>query len=65
MDIDDVLPRKSPDPAAALAKQDLDSLSVTELHARVALLEGEVARTRAKIDAAVNHLASAESLFKR
>lgn len=65
MDIDDILPRKSADPASALATQDLDSLSVDELNARITLLEAEIERTRAKIKSAVNHRASAESLFKR
>jgi uncharacterized small protein (DUF1192 family) len=65
MDLDDILPRKSADPASAVATQDLDSLSVEELHARIATLEAEIARTRAKIDFAVNHRASAESLFRR
>ncbi|PZU10928.1 DUF1192 domain-containing protein [Sphingomonas sp.] len=65
MDLDDILPRKSADPASALGAQDLDSLSVDELHARISTLEAEIARTRAKIESAVNHRASAESLFKR
>ncbi|MDO6416342.1 DUF1192 domain-containing protein [Sphingomonas sp. BIUV-7] len=65
MDLDDILPRKSADPAAALSAQDLDSLSVEELHARIATLEGEIERTRGKIAFAVNHRASAEGLFKR
>ena len=29
------------------------------------MLEGEIARVRAKIDAAVNHRASADELFKK
>jgi uncharacterized small protein (DUF1192 family) len=65
MDLDDILPRKTADPASALGAQDLDHLSVEELHARIALLEAEIGRTRAKIESAVNHRASAESLFKR
>ena len=65
MDLEDILPRKSADPVSALSAQDLDPLSVAELEARIAGLEGEIARTRAKIESAVNHRASAESLFKR
>lgn len=65
MDLDDILPRKSADPALALGAQELDSFSVEELHARIALLEAEIVRARAKIESAVNHRASAESLFKR
>ena len=52
------------DALAAVVKQDLDPLSVGELEARILLLEGEIARVRAKIQFAVNHKASAESLFK-
>lgn len=52
------------DALGQLVKQDLDPLSVAELEARIAALEGEIARARAKIDFAVRHKASAESLFK-
>lgn len=49
---------------AAVVKQDLDPLSVAELEARVVMLEGEIARVKAKMEFAVRHKASAESLFK-
>ncbi len=65
MDLEDYLPKTPGDPLAALAMQDLDPLSVDELHARIAALEAEIARVRARIDHAVNHRSSAESLFKR
>jgi uncharacterized small protein (DUF1192 family) len=65
MDLDELFPNKPEDPLALLGKQDLDPLSVDELHERIAGLEGEIARVRAKIDAAVNHRASAEQLFKK
>lgn len=65
MDLDDILPRPAGDPLALLARQDLDPLSVEELHARVAALEGEIARCRDKIERAVNHRATAEELFRR
>ncbi|WP_313806998.1 DUF1192 domain-containing protein [Sphingobium sp.] len=65
MDMDDDLPRKADDPLAQLLRQDLGPLSVTDLHARITALEGEIARTRSKIESAVNHKASAEALFKR
>lgn len=65
MDAEDQAPRRRDDPAALLSRQDLDPLSVDELVARIALLEAEIARTRAKISTAVNHKASAEALFKR
>ena len=65
MDLDELFPNKPEDPLALLARQDLDPLSVDELHERIAGLEAEIARVRAKIDAAVNHRASAEQLFRK
>ena len=65
MDMDNGLPRKADDPLTLLRRQDLGPLSVNDLHARGAALEGEVARTKSKIENAVNHKASAEALFKR
>jgi len=65
MDLDDILPKKPGDPLVALMKQDLDPFSVDELRNRIAILESEIARAKAKIDHAVNHRANAESLFKR
>jgi uncharacterized small protein (DUF1192 family) len=62
---DDALPTRKDDPVSLLARQDLDPLSVAELEARIAALEGEVARCRQKIEAAVNHRASADALFRR
>ncbi|MFA6122285.1 MAG: DUF1192 domain-containing protein [Sphingomonas sp.] len=64
MDLDEILPKRAGDPLAALIVQDLDPLSVKELEARIVALEAEVARTRAKIQNAVNHRASANDLFK-
>ena len=65
MDLDELFPNKPEDPLTLLTRQDLDPLSVDELHSRIETLEGEIARVRAKIDAAVNHRASAEELFKK
>ena len=65
MDADDLFPKSVSDPLVAVAKQDLDPMSVEELKARIVSLESEIARTQAKINKAVNHRASAESLFKR
>jgi uncharacterized small protein (DUF1192 family) len=65
MDLEELFPSKPTDPLVQLTKQDLDPLSVEELEERIAMLEGEIARVRAKIDAAVNHRASAEELFKK
>ena len=65
MDPDDILPKQPGDPLAALTRQDLDPLSVDELHARIATLEAEIVRARTRIDRAVNHRANADSLFRR
>ena len=64
MEPDDAPPRPG-DPLAELVRQDLDRLSVGDLHARAAALEGEIARVRRKIEGAVNHRASADALFRR
>ncbi len=65
MDMDDDLPRKGDDLLTRLIQQDLAPLSVIELEARISALEAEIARTRAKMQSAVNHKASAEALFNR
>ena len=65
MDVDDILPKRPDDPLVTLTRQDLDPFSVEELNNRIAILESEIARAKAKIDHAVNHRANAESLFKR
>ncbi len=65
MDLDDLFPDKPDDPLTLLAKQDLDPLSVEELRARIELLEAEIARVQAKLDASISFRASADELFKR
>jgi uncharacterized small protein (DUF1192 family) len=65
MDLDELFPDKPSDPLVTLTRQDLDPLSVEELEERIALLEGEIARVRAKMEAAVNHRASADAIFKK
>jgi uncharacterized small protein (DUF1192 family) len=65
MDLDELFPSKPDDPLTLLVKQDLDPLSVAELEARIAILEGEIARVRAKMDAAVQFRASADAIFKK
>ena len=57
-------PARRDDVLTDLIRQDLDPLSVSELEARIAALEGEIARVRGKIEAAVNHRASADTLFR-
>jgi uncharacterized small protein (DUF1192 family) len=65
MESEETFPKRPDDPLAALARQDLDPLSVAELAARIAVLEGEIARTRAHADRAGSHRASADALFRR
>jgi uncharacterized small protein (DUF1192 family) len=65
MDLDELFPDKPDDPLTLLTKQDLDPLSVDELHARITILEAEVARVKAKLESSVNFRASADSLFKK
>ncbi|MDN4631029.1 DUF1192 domain-containing protein [Sphingomonas sp. PvP056] len=64
MDIDEILPNTAGDPLAAVVAQDLDPLSVKELDDRIVMLEREIVRTKAKRDRAVDHRASADTLFK-
>jgi uncharacterized small protein (DUF1192 family) len=63
VDLDD-LPRRRPDGAAALAAEKLDDLSVYELKERIALLEAEIARTRALMDAKQSSQSAAAKLFR-
>ncbi|WP_341207134.1 DUF1192 domain-containing protein [uncultured Sphingomonas sp.] len=65
MDLDDILGARPDEPLTALLREDLDRLSVAELEARVAALEGEIVRTRKKIEGAVNHRASADAIFRK
>lgn len=65
MEPDDLFAKRPDDPVTQLVRQDLDPLSVAELEARIAALEGEIARCRKKISTAVNHRATADSLFKK
>ena len=64
MDLDDANPRPG-DPVTVLMRQDLDPLSVEECDMRISALNAEIARTQTHRDKAVNHRASAESVFKR
>nr|WP_299595954.1 DUF1192 domain-containing protein [Sphingomonas bacterium] len=65
MELDELSSKQPDDPLVRLARQDLDPFSVDELRDRVALLEHEIARSRAKMNAAVRQRASADALFKR
>ena len=65
MDLDDLFPSKPDDPLTQLGKQDLDPLSIDELHARIEALRAEIARVEAHIERATSHRSAAEQLFKR
>jgi uncharacterized small protein (DUF1192 family) len=65
MDLDELFPDKPDDPLKLLTRQDLDPLSVDELQARIAILEGEIARVKAKLENAVNFRSTADELFKK
>jgi uncharacterized small protein (DUF1192 family) len=63
--MDEDLTARPDDPLRLLARQDLDPLSVAELEARIAALEAEIVRTRAKLDAASRFRGAADALFKK
>lgn len=65
MDLDDLFPAKPDDPLTQLAKQDLDPISIEELHARIEALQAEIARVEAHIERVNAHRSAAEELFKR
>ena len=65
MDLDELFPSKPDDPLVALGKQDLDPISIEELHARIETLKAEIARVEAHIDRATKHRSAAEELFKK
>lgn len=62
---DEELPRKKSDTLAELAREDLDKLSIAELDDRIAALEAEMARSRAKREGAAKFRNAADELFKR
>jgi uncharacterized small protein (DUF1192 family) len=65
MDTDDIAPPpRAGDPVTLLGRQDLDPLSVAECDARIAALEAEITRTMLRRDKAVQHRASADSIFR-
>lgn len=65
MDLDDLFPSKPEDPLVALGRQDLDPISIEELHARIETLKAEIARVEAHIARAQAHRSAAEELFKK
>ncbi len=65
MDFDELFPSRPDDPLALVARQDLDPLSVEELHERIAALKEEIARVEAHIARVTAHRSAAEELFKK
>ena len=65
MDLDELFPSKPDDPLVALAKQDLDPMSIDELKARVEALKAEIARVEAHMQRAQTHRSAAEDLFRK
>ena len=65
MDLDELFPSKPDDPLVALAKQDLDPMSIEELKLRIEALKAEIGRVEAHIQRVETHRSAAEELFKR
>ena len=65
MDVDDLFPSKPGDPLVELGRQDLDPLSIDELHERIEALKAEIARVEAHIERVSAHRSAAEELFKK
>ena len=65
MDLEDLFPSKPDDPLVALAKQDLDPMSVEELQSRIEALKAEIARVEAHMKRVETHRSAAEELFKK
>jgi uncharacterized small protein (DUF1192 family) len=65
VDLDELFPSKPDDPLVALAKQDLDPISVEELQARVEALKAEIARVEAHMKRVQDHRSAAEELFRK
>ena len=62
---DDDRPRPRGDAASKLAAEDLGPYSQDELQTRIALLNLEIARVEAHIEAAAAHREAADALFGR
>ncbi len=59
------LPRRKSEILTELAREDLDKLSIAELDDRIARLEAEVARARAKREGAAAFRSAADALFRK
>jgi uncharacterized small protein (DUF1192 family) len=65
MDLEDLFPSKPDDPLVALARQDLDPMSMEELKARIEALRVEIERVESHMKRAQDHRSAAEELFKK
>jgi len=65
MDLEELFPSKPDDPLVALAKQDLDPMSIEELEARIEALKLEITRVENHMKRAQDHRSAAEELFKK
>jgi uncharacterized small protein (DUF1192 family) len=65
VDLDDLFPSKPEDPLIALARQDLDPISIEELKERIAALKAEIERVESHIQRVEDHRSAAEELFKK
>jgi uncharacterized small protein (DUF1192 family) len=64
MMFEDLEPRPARDASlAALIREDLDAYSVEDLKERIALLEGEISRSRAAIEGKSSQRNAADALF--
>jgi len=64
MMFEDLEPRPARDASlTALIREDLDAYSVEDLKERIALLEGEIARSKAAIDGKSSQRNAADALF--
>ncbi len=64
MDWDDIMPKPKPKAGAAIG-ENLETLSVVELKARIVDLEREIARVKTELEAKRRHEDAASALFKR
>jgi uncharacterized small protein (DUF1192 family) len=62
MDWDDLKPKPTP---SVTLREDLTTLSVAELEARIAALQGEIERVKTELGAKKAHEAAAGQIFKR
>ncbi|MGL6042951.1 MAG: DUF1192 family protein [Sandaracinobacteroides sp.] len=65
MEPEDLISKRPTSLLAQLAREDLDPLSVDELGARIAALEAEIERAKAKRASAAEFRSAADSLFRK